>query len=44
MCNIWNVWYQERTSVCVCKTAIALYLNVIKKTDNQGANESNHPN
>jgi hypothetical protein len=29
---------------CVCKSAIALYLNVIKRDCNQGANKSNHPN
>jgi hypothetical protein len=29
---------------CVCKSAIALYLNVIKRNCNQGANKSNHPN
>jgi hypothetical protein len=28
----------------LCKSAIALYLNVIKGTCNQGANKSNHPN
>jgi hypothetical protein len=28
----------------VCKSAIALYLSVIKRTCNQGANKSNHPN
>jgi hypothetical protein len=28
----------------VCKSAIALYLSVIKGTCNQGANKSNHPN
>jgi hypothetical protein len=28
----------------VCKSAIALYLNVMKGTRNQGANKSNHPN
>jgi hypothetical protein len=26
----------------LCKTAIALYLSVIKRTCNQGANKSNH--
>jgi hypothetical protein len=36
------MWYHERTSVC--KSAIAPYLNVIKKTCNQGVNKSNHPN
>jgi hypothetical protein len=28
----------------VCKSAIAVYLGVIKRTCNQGANKSNHPN
>jgi hypothetical protein len=28
----------------VCKSAIALYLSVIKGTCNQRANKSNHPN
>jgi hypothetical protein len=28
----------------VCKSAIALYLIVIKTTGNQDANKSNHPN
>jgi hypothetical protein len=28
----------------VCKSAIAQYLNVIKRDWNQGANKSNHPN
>jgi hypothetical protein len=28
----------------VCKSAIALYLSVIKRTYNQGANKSKHPN
>jgi hypothetical protein len=27
----------------VCKSATALYLNVIKRTCKQGANKSNHP-
>jgi hypothetical protein len=38
--------FQERTSVCVCvcKSAIALYLHVIKRTCKQGANKSSHPN
>jgi hypothetical protein len=40
----------ENPSACVtvdwkvCKSAIALYLSVIKRTCNQGANKSNHPN
>jgi hypothetical protein len=40
----------EDPSACVtvnyklCKSTIALYLNVIKRTCNQGANKSNHPN
>jgi hypothetical protein len=40
----------ENPSACatvkwkVCKSVIALYLNVIKRTCNQGANKSNHPN
>jgi hypothetical protein len=43
----------ENPSACatvnwkVCKSAIALYclyLSVIKRTYNQGANKSNHPN
>jgi hypothetical protein len=39
----------ENPSACatgnckVCKSAIALYLSVIKRTCNQGANKSNHP-
>jgi hypothetical protein len=28
----------------VCKSAVALYLSVIKRTGNQGAKKSNHPN
>jgi hypothetical protein len=28
----------------VCKSTIVLYLNAIKRTYNQGANTSNHPN
>jgi hypothetical protein len=38
----------ENPSACatlnwkVCKSAIALYLSVIKRTCNQGANKSNH--
>jgi hypothetical protein len=28
----------------VCKSAIALYLSVIKRTCDEGANKSNHPN
>jgi hypothetical protein len=28
----------------VCKSAIVLYLSVIKRTCNQGVNKSNHPN
>jgi hypothetical protein len=28
----------------VCKSAVALYLSVIKRTCNQGGNKSNHPN
>jgi hypothetical protein len=28
----------------VCRTAIALYLSVIKRICSQGANKSNHPN
>jgi hypothetical protein len=28
----------------VCKSAIALYLSVIKRTYNQGDNKLNHPN
>jgi hypothetical protein len=28
----------------VCRSAIAMYLSVIKRTCNQGANEFNHPN
>jgi hypothetical protein len=28
----------------LCKSAIALYLNVIKRTCDKGANKSNHPN
>jgi hypothetical protein len=27
----------------VCKSAIALYLNVIKRISNEGVNKSNHP-
>jgi hypothetical protein len=40
----------ENPSVCatvdwkLCKSAIALYLSVIKGTCNQGAIKSNHPN
>jgi hypothetical protein len=40
----------ENPSACatvkrkVCKSAIELYLNVIKRDCNQGANKSNHPN
>jgi hypothetical protein len=40
----------ENPSACatvnckLCKSAIALYLSVIKRTSNQGANKSNHPN
>jgi hypothetical protein len=40
----------ENPSACatvnwkVCKSAIALYLSVIKKTYNQGANKSNQLN
>jgi hypothetical protein len=40
----------ENPSACatvnwkVCKSAIALYLSVIKRTCKQGANKSNHPN
>jgi hypothetical protein len=30
--------------VCMCKSAIALYLNIIKRECNQGANKSNNPN
>jgi hypothetical protein len=39
----------ENPSACVtvnyklCKSAIALYLSVIKRTCNQGGNKSNHP-
>jgi hypothetical protein len=28
----------------VCRSAIAVYLSVIKRTGNQDANKSNHPN
>jgi hypothetical protein len=28
----------------MCESATALYLSVIKRTCNQGANQSNHPN
>jgi hypothetical protein len=28
----------------LCKSAITLYLSVIKRTCNQGANKSDHPN
>jgi hypothetical protein len=28
----------------LCKSATPLYLSVIKRTCNQGANKSNHPN
>jgi hypothetical protein len=28
----------------MCKSAIALYLNMIKRTCNRSANKSNHPN
>jgi hypothetical protein len=28
----------------LCKSAIAMSLSVIKRTCNQGANKSNHPN
>jgi hypothetical protein len=28
----------------LCKSAVALYLNVIKRPCNQGANKFNHPN
>jgi hypothetical protein len=50
------VWFSEtfmalrftcgtrRGPLCVCKSAIALYLNVIKRDCNQGANKSNRPN
>jgi hypothetical protein len=40
----------ENPSACVtvnwkvCKSAIALYLNVIKRDCDQSANKSNHPN
>jgi hypothetical protein len=40
----------ENPSACVtvnwkvCKSAIALYLSVIKRIYNHGANKSNHPN
>jgi hypothetical protein len=40
----------ENPSACVmvncklCKSAIALYLSLIKRTCNHGANKSNHPN
>jgi hypothetical protein len=40
----------ENPSACatvnweMCKSAIALYLIVIKRTCNQGANKSNRPN
>jgi hypothetical protein len=30
--------------VCVCKSATALYLYVIKRDFNRSANKSNHPN
>jgi hypothetical protein len=39
----------ENPSACatvnrkVCKSTIALYLSVIKRTCNQGANKSNYP-
>jgi hypothetical protein len=40
----------ENPSACVtvnykvCKSAIALYLTVIKRTCNPGVNKTNHPN
>jgi hypothetical protein len=40
----------DSPSVCaavnwkLCKSATALYLSVVKRTCNQGANKSNHPN
>jgi hypothetical protein len=40
----------ENPSACatvdwkLCKSAIALYLSVIKRTRNQSSNKSNHPN
>jgi hypothetical protein len=40
----------ENPSMCamvnfkVCKSVIALYLSVIKRNCNQGANKSDHPN